>query len=167
MEAPERPQIKLKRNGFDKTVELAAVLLLVGLWMYTFTHYKALPAIIPTHFSGDGSVDGYGNKWMLFTLPFIGTLLYGMLSVFSRYPHKFNYMTTITQANAVKQYTIATQLLRVLKLAILLIFWSLDYQTVQVAQGSTSDFSNWFILLDMSLIFVPLFYFLIQFSKNS
>ncbi|MGL2966167.1 DUF1648 domain-containing protein [Flavobacterium sp. XGLA_31] len=167
MEPSERPRIQLQLSIADKIVEVLAILLLLFFWIYTLKQYSNLPDIIPTHFSGDGTVDGYGVKQTMFIMLFIATGLFVMLTVFSRYPHKFNYMTVITEANALTQYTLSTRMLRVMKLSVTLVFLALDFKTIETAHGHADSLGGWFMLLIMGLIFVPLFYFLIQFSKNS
>ena len=78
-----------------------------------------------------------------------------------------NYSATITAENAEVQYRIMTRMIRVLKVFVLLIFWILDYKTVQIALGWPDVLGKWFLLLLFTLLFAPIFYFLIQLSKNS
>lgn len=163
----DRPKIKIPLTMTDKIVELIGLLVLIGFWIFTLTHYSQLPDIIPTHFGAEGKPDGYGEKWTLFLLPIIGSTLYIALTILARFPHKMNYSATITEINAAKQYTIMVQMLRVLKVMILLVFFVLDYKTVQIALGLPDLFGRWFLLLVFALFFVPIFYFLIQSSKNA
>jgi uncharacterized membrane protein len=167
MQEQSRPKITIPIKNSDLIIEVISVVLLVVFWIYTILQYNSLPDIIPTHFKGDGSVDGTGPRWMIFGLPIVSTLFYIGLAYASRFPEKFNYMTEITKQNAPKQYTIAAQMLRVMKLCIIVVFFAVDYQTVLSAHGNESELGGWFMIFIMSLIFVPLFYFLIQFSKNS
>jgi hypothetical protein len=43
------------------------------------------------------------------------------MTVLNRFPHIFNYTTTITEENALREYTRATRLVRYLKLTMVLI----------------------------------------------
>ena len=167
MEHENRPQIKISLTASDKVVEVLSILLLVAFWCFTFLHYKSLPEVIPTHFKANGTVDGYGPKWTFFLLPILTLFFYIGLTLASRFPHKFNYMIEITEQNANKQYGIASQMLRVMKLCVILVFFAIDYKTVHDVSSATSNLDGWFMLMIMSLIFFPIFYFLIQFSKNS
>ncbi|WP_284652125.1 DUF1648 domain-containing protein [Flavobacterium terrisoli] len=167
MSTAERPLIKLQLTITDKILEVVGLLVLLGFWFFMLSHYTQLPDIIPTHFGGGGKPDGYGSKWTIIMLPIVGTLLYTGLTIVSRFPHKFNYTATITQANAEKQYSIMVRMIRVMKTMVLLTFFVLDYQTTQIALGLPDIFGNWFLFLLFAMIFVPLFYFLIQSSKNS
>lgn len=167
MNSSHRPKIKIPFTVLDTLIEWVGVLLLVCFWNYTIVHYTTLPEIIPTHFGAQGKPDGYGEKWMILSLPVIGTILYMGLTLASYYPHTFNYMVTITEKNAVKQYTIAKKMIRIMKVSLILVFFLLDIHTIRTALNYPDILGKWFLLVLFALIFIPLFYFLIQFSKNS
>lgn len=162
-----KPKIKIPLTVTDKILEATGLLILMAFWIYTLSHYNQLPEIIPTHFDGSGKPDGYGAKWTIITLPIVSTILFIGLTVLTRFPHKFNYMATITQDNAEKQYKIMTKMLRMLNVMLLLVFFLLDYQTIRIALNLPDLFGRWFMLLVFAMVFVPIFYFLIQSSKNS
>ncbi|MGL2963420.1 DUF1648 domain-containing protein [Flavobacterium sp. RSB2_4_14] len=151
----------------DKFLEVMGLLVLIFFWIFTLSNYNQLPEIIPTHFGAEGKPDEYGAKWTIFTLPTVSSILYIGLTIAIRFPHHFNYLVTITEENAEKQYTLVTRLLLMLKLMVLLVFLLLDFQTVQIALGQPDIFGRWFLLIVFGMVFVPLFYFLIQTSKNS
>jgi uncharacterized membrane protein len=161
------PNIKIPITSTGKIMEAIGLLILIAFWVYTLAYYSQLPDIIPTHFSTGGKVDGYGNKWMIITLPIIGTMLYLGLTFIARYPHKMNYMVTITEANAVKQYSIVAKMFRVMKIAILLVFFLIAFETVQVALGLPNVLGKWFLLIIFAMVFIPVFFFLIISSKNA
>lgn len=167
MEPQNRPIIKVPLTRTDIIIEVLCVATLLCSGIYTFVHYNALPDIIPTHYNGSGKVDGYGGKESLFIMPVIALAMYIGLTFAIRFPHKFNYMTEITEANAAKQYSITVRMLRVLKLSVVIIFFLIDYATIKASLTNATELGGGFMLLVMSLIFVPLFYFLIQLSKNS
>ncbi|NNT73087.1 DUF1648 domain-containing protein [Flavobacterium sp. IMCC34852] len=167
MSTSTRPIIKLPLTFFDKSIEAIALLVLIGFWVFTLYHYPMLPDTIPTHFGGGGEPDGFGSRGMILGLPIVSTILYLALTIFSRFPHKMNYSVTITEENAALQYRIMTRMIRVLKVMMLIIFLILDYKTVQVALQWPDVLGRWFLLLLFTLLFGPLFYFLIQTSKNS
>ena len=128
MVTSNRPILKLPLTAFDLSIEVLGLLLLIGFWIFTVNFYPSLPEVIPTHFGGGGKPDGFGSKATILGLPIVSTVLYLMLTIFSRYPHKMNYSATITAENAEVQYRIMTRMIRVLKVFVLLIFWILDYK---------------------------------------
>lgn len=166
MNFEKRPIISISLTKFDKLLEFITWSILIGFWVYTFLHYKALPETIPTHFNGLGEIDGYGSKWMIITLPVLTTILTLGLTIMHYYPHKLNYSEEITTQNAKCQYTLVTQMLRVLKLIVVVIFFSIDYKTIQIALGNETNLGNWFLPLVLILTFGTIFYYIIKMSKN-
>ena len=162
-----RPKIKIQLTTTDKIIEVVGLLVLIGFWFFTLFYYKQLPDIIPTHFGAEGKPDGFGEKYTILFLPIVGSLIYIALTILARFPHKMNYTAMITEANAAKLYTTMTRMLRVLKVVMVLVFFVLDYKTIQIALELPDLFGKWFLLLVFALVFVPIFYFLIQISKNS
>lgn len=150
-----RPKIKLTLSPLDKTLELTATIFFVIMWGLTIYSYFKLPTTIPIDYNASGQVDGYGNKMTLLLLPVLGTLIYFGLTQLNKYPHIFNYMTQITEDNAQRQYTIATRMLRFLKLAILLIFSLIIIFTYLTTIGVTNGLGFWFLPLTLGLLLLP------------
>ena len=158
----KRPKIELSNTLLDKLLEISGYVILAGLWIFNTISFFSLPEIIPIHFDGNGDVDGYGKRATIFLLPIIGTFLFGMMTILNKSPENFNYSVEINTDNAEKQYTIATRLMRILKVIMIFIFLLIDYQTVQIAMGEATRLGNWFMLVISVLIFCPILYFGIQ-----
>jgi uncharacterized membrane protein len=161
----ERPKLKLELTQADMTIEIIGWLLIFAVWGLTVINYQRLPDIIPTHFNGAGVADGFGDKWMILTLPLIATILFVGLTILNKFPHIFNYPTEITADNALRQYTNATRLTRYLKLIIVFIFGLIAFKTIQKANGEADGLGIWFLPLTVGLIFIPLTYYLIKSFK--
>ena len=162
-----RPKIKLIPTTADKLVEALGWLILLALWGWTITHYSSLPGTIPTHFNATGQADGFGSKATILSLPVIASLLFIGLTVLNRYPHSFNYPTAITQDNALRLYTLATRMLRYLKLVLVLVFGGIEFMTIQHATGKAAGLGAWFLPLTLVLVFLPLVYFVINSFKSN
>jgi uncharacterized membrane protein len=158
----ERPKITLVPSTADKLVELLGWIILLALWGWTFSHYSTLPGTIPTHFNAAGEADGFGSKASLSALPIIATLLFIGITVLNRYPHSFNYPTSITQDNALRLYTLATRMLRYLKLVLVVVFGGIEFMTIQNATGKAAGLGAWFLPLTLLLVFLPLIYFVVK-----
>ncbi len=163
----ERPKIKLIPTTADMLVELLGWIVLLTIWGWTFTYYSSLPDTIPTHFNAAGEVDGFGSKASIIGLPVIASLLFIGLTVLNRYPHIFNYPTAITQDNALRQYTLATRMLRYLKLVLALVFGGIELMTIQHATGKAAGPGTWFLPLTLVLVFLPLIYFVVKSFKSN
>ncbi|OYQ33922.1 hypothetical protein CHU92_12600 [Flavobacterium cyanobacteriorum] len=162
----ERPKLKLEHTEADKTVEIIGWLLIFAVWILTIINYQSLPDIIPTHYNGAGVADGFGDKWMILTLPIVATVLFVGLTILNKFPHIFNYPAEITADNALRQYTNATRLIRYLKVIIVIIFGLIAFQTIRHANGQTEGLGIWFLPMTMGLIFIPLIYYLIKSTKT-
>lgn len=163
----DRPKIKLERTATDRAVEILGWTALLALWTLTIINYSSLPDTIPIHYNGAGQADGFGGKGNILTLPFMATVLFTGLSVLNRYPHVFNYPTPITKENAVRQYTIATRMIRYLKLIVVVIFGLIVLQTVRNVNGQISGLGVGFLSLIAGLIFIPLICFVIKSRKTA
>lgn len=165
--AIERPKITPIPTSTDKLVEVLGWIILLALWGWTITHYSSLPGTIPTHFNAAGKADGFGGKATILSLPLIASLLFIGITVLNRYPHSFNYPTAITQDNALRQYTLATRMLRYLKLVLVLVFGGIEFMTIQNATGKAAGLGAWFLPLTLVLVFFPLIYFLIKSAQKN
>ncbi len=158
----ERPKIKLIPTTADNLVDLLGWIMLLSIWALTTTHYSTLPDTIPTHFNAAGEADGFGSKASIIGLPVIATLLFIGLTVLNRYPHIFNYPLAITEDNALRLYTLATRMLRYLKLVLVLVFGGIEFMTIQHATGKGAGLGVWFLPLTLVLVFLPLIYFVVK-----
>jgi len=161
-----RPKIKLTLSPLDNKLELTGKIFLVFMWGLTVYALLKLPTTIPIHFNASGQADGYGNKITLLIMPVLATMLYFGLTQLNKYPHIFNYMTRIAEDNAEKQYTIATRMLRFLKLAILVIFSFIILFTYLTTIGMTSGLGFWFLPLMSGLLLIPTITGIIQSLKK-
>lgn len=155
-----RPVIKITITLFDKAFEITGLIMLLMLWFQVVTSYSTLPGNIPIHFNFSGTADNFGSKQMLFTLPILGTLIFTLLSWLNRRPHNYNYATTITDENALSQYTIATKMIRMLKLSVLILFNILVYGVIQTSMSVSKGLGIEVFLLTLVLILGPVAYFL-------
>jgi len=167
MKTNNRSKINIPFTTLDIVIEVLSGLMVIAGWVFAILNYSRLPEIIPTHFGGNGVVNGYGPKSTLFILPGLAVLAYIGLSWVARFPHKLNYLVDITEANAERQYRIAVRMMRTMKLCIITIFFAIDYQVVKAALNDSVKPGGFFTLLILSLVFVPVLYFLIQSSRNA
>lgn len=155
-----RPVIKITLTIFDKALEIAGLIMLLVLWFQVVTSYSALPDTIPTHFNFSGKADNFGPKQMFLVLPILGTLLFSLLTWLNGRPNIYNYATTITNENALAQYTIATKMIRVLKVTVLILFNILLYKKFQTSIGEKNGLGSGVLLYTIVLIIGPVVYFL-------
>ncbi len=162
MKANPRPKLTIEPTGFDRTLEALAVAGIISLWVVVLLKYSTLPERIPTHFNFKNEVDGYGSKDSILLLPIIGSAIYILLSVINKFPHFFNYPTPITEENALRQYQLATRLIRLLKTGIALTFLGIIFMTFEAIDGQSS-FSGYLIFpMLIAFVFAPIIWYFIR-----
>ena len=157
-----RPRIKIEPTGFDKTLEAIGLLGIISLCAVVAIKYSSLPERIPTHFNIRNEVDNYGSKSTILVLPLIGSVIYVLLTVINNYPHVFNYPKAITEENALRQYQLATRLLRLLKVGISFVFLCIIFMTFEAIEGH-SDTPGYLIFpMLMLFVFGPIIWYFIK-----
>ena len=156
-----RPIIKLRLTTTDKIFEIIGWSVLVASWGMIIVCYPKLPDIIPTHYNHVGHIDGFGEKDSILKLPVTATILFIGMTLLNKFPHIFNYPTSITENNALRQYTIATRLIRYLKFAFVLLFGIIAFTSIQNANGQ-NGFSGLFLPFTIGFIILPLIYFIVK-----
>lgn len=157
-----RPILQLKKKRIDHWLEWTSWLLIAFIWAYSCYHYPSLPDIIPVHYGEGGMADGYGSKNTLFLIPSIVTAIVILLKVINRHPHRFNYLATINQENAVDQYSMATRLIRYLQAFIPAMFLYIVVIEIKGAGEQNSTLGPWFLLLLIPGIMIPTVYTVYQ-----
>ncbi len=155
-----RPKIKLQLSLLDKVLETAGYLLIMLLWVVTLFAYFNLPNNIPTHFNILGKPDNYGGKATIIVLPIVATLVFSLLTFLNKYPHVFNYATTITDENAELQYTYGTRMLRFLKIAVAINFTLINVFTYLTAIEKANGLGVWFLPFMIGMIVIPIAFFI-------
>jgi uncharacterized membrane protein len=158
----QRPKLKLNLSTSDWVIELLGWLALVGFWILVLVNFNDLPQRIPTHFNGAGVADDYGGKNTIIILPILGTILFLAITYINQFPHIFNYLSKITQENALQQYTNATKMMRFLKLIVVLLFGGIAFKTIAHAKGNSEGLGVWFLPIAILILVVPLVFFTIK-----
>jgi uncharacterized membrane protein len=151
----DRPKFRPALNNADLFMEMLGWVSVILIWALVFSKYSSLPDSIPSHFDAAGKVDQYGSKGTIFILPAIGTLLFIGMTILNRYPYIFNYTVRITAGNARRQYTIATRIIRYLKVTIMVTFLIIEYRIFTTAEGKTSGLGGWFLPVSVAVILIP------------
>jgi uncharacterized membrane protein len=136
--------------------------MLAFIWIITLYFYRKLPGTIPTHFNAAGTADDFGPRSSVFFLPALGTVLFIGMSILNRFPHIFNYPVKITPENALRQYTMATRMIRVLKLSVLIVFTLITWLTGHAAISQAGSIGAWLMPAILILVFAPVAYYIVK-----
>jgi len=163
----ERPKIKLELTTTDKALEFAGWVAVFVMWVLIIANYSNLPDTIPTHYGPTGKADAFGGKAALWVLPLVATLTFVGMTLLNKFPHLFNYPTKITNENALNQYTLATRLLRYMKLPMVVLFGYITFQTIQTANGQADGLGNWLLPVGLVVVFIPLTFYFVKARRGT
>lgn len=135
-----------------EAVSLVALLTLWGLTAFALFGPRALPDRIPTHFNAAGVPDGWGTPSMLWVMPGIGLVLYGLMTLVARFPGSFNYPARVTPTTRPALEALALRMIVALKAEVIIIFAWIQYQTLELLRGSQSSLMP--VLLPLAIVLV-------------
>lgn len=161
-----RPKIKIPLETLDVIVEFTTLAVLIILWSYMVISYASLPEIVPTHFNGNGEVDGTGGKSSVWFLMAIATVITLGIHILTKYPHIHNYLVEITAKNAAYHYKKSSRLLRFVNLFTLLLMSYVAYSVVATAMGKQVILGSSFIYIIIGFSVVMPTLLIIYMSKN-
>ncbi len=105
------------------------------------------------------------SKQSLIYLAATGVVLYLLMFILSRYPHLYNYIWPITEANAETQYRMASTFMIVMANIIIWLFAYMSWQTIQTALGHAEGLGSWFLVAFMVLTFGSVVVYLLVASR--
>lgn len=156
---------KIKSTKTDRIIEVIGWILLLGIWVLAIISFSDLPDTIPIHFNASGKADRFGEKTNIFILPIIGTILFIGMTFLIKNLHILKYPTATTDKDVYRQYSNTAQMIRILKLVIVLVFGLIVMKTLQNANGNADGLGAWFLPLTIGSFIVPIIYFLVKSIK--
>ena len=159
---PNRPVIRPEMEPVDWLIEGLALGGLLFFAGYAIFNYHRIPLTIPTHFDGSGRADEFGDRSSFLILPGIALFIYALMTLINLIPHTFNFAVKITPANALRQYKLATRMVRTLKTSLVWVFWYISYSTIEVANERMSGMGVWFLPISLGFILGPLIFYIIM-----
>ena len=154
---PKRPEYKLQLTPIELIVELAALAAILLNIALEVVYWPTLPAQVQLNASA------LGNTRMIFLfLTIIAAFVYACLSVMSLFPQLFNYPVEITAENAPRQYRHMANMMRSVKLEIMLAMLYIEWAFIQAGQGTLPEVSPLFIPALLVALALTMGYFLFQ-----
>lgn len=134
-----RPRLKIEAEPIDRvidTIGLIGLFTLISLPIYFFNAYE--PETL-------GAFNSSRHE-LIWLLPITGTLLFIAFQYFKQHPHTFTFTSDINYENALRHYTNAAKVLRIINSASMCIMAYITYTNVQAGLGVNSDLGQFFIL---------------------
>lgn len=144
----DRPQPILRYTRFMAIFDGIAALAFATAVYLVARAWIALPDSIPVHFSARGEPDRWGGKTSILFGPALSFSSILVLSIVSQFPRSFNYLHPITEQNAQRQYTVARELMAMLRAQLASLAVATTHMQIQAARdGFTSNTSTASVLV--------------------
>lgn len=163
----KRPKIVPPASKIDKIFEIVALIGVLLAIIIVIIGAVILPNIIPTHYKISGGVDTYGSKWpilVVFLIPMI--FIYALLTFVNRYPYNFNYVTIVTEENALRLYSNACTMMRCMKAILVWMFLIMEWFAILLSNNPGLTGLSWIGWIIMLLFFIVLAVTIVYAVKN-
>jgi hypothetical protein len=156
----------LPQSKLEWAVEGISILAL-GFGVFTLVQaWPDLPARVPRHFDFAGKPDAWGAKVNLWVLPFVGVVIYLMLTVVGRLPHSHNFPVTVTPWNAPRLYRLSRMMVVWLKAQISCTLGYIAWAQVRVALGNAQGLGWAFLPVTLFTIGITIFLYWRRFYRE-
>lgn len=126
----------LLRTPYDWVIEEVALLSTLFVFYPLFIYDQLAEGnIIPIHYNTQGVADGWTDRSLFWIVAFITLTLYIGLSIAEKFYPKFKYPIEVVESNANGVYRLAVQLIRHIKLIVVLILAYVCYNCLLIALG--------------------------------
>ena len=149
--------MKLQNRVFGFSVNIVCLALLMGNVVYLIVVWSSLPDQIPGHFDFAGNVTRYDGKGTLLVMPIFNWVLFLGLSLVERFPSAWNTGVKVTEENKERVYRIIRDMLVTVKFSIVV-----SFLFISVNQTLGSSLPRWFMPAFLSLMFVPMIFFIVK-----
>lgn len=151
---------------FDAILEVFGFIALISLWVMTYRFQHIGAEMVPEDFSFFQTPNEFWASKMTYTVPVIATILYVGLTVYNLRPQYGDYPVQVSSEKNVQLSEINKRLWRWLKFNLLVIFIVIEYFSFHTGSSAGTGISPAFIYVFPVLLFGPVVFFFIEFSKN-
>lgn len=148
-------------------VALAVFALLLWITYNGLYGPNRLPERIPIHFGADGQPNGWGSPAGLWLLPAIVLVVYGGMTLVSRFPSAFNYPVRATAENRARLEALTLQMIAWLKMEILCLFTFIQWCVVQSARQGKLNLSPLVVPAFLAIIFTTIGWHMVKMFRAS
>jgi hypothetical protein len=150
----------------DIVAEVLSLLVLLSLWGLTYYFQHESLDIVPEGYDFFRNPTEYWASRMTYSVPMVATIIYVGLTLYNKRVQYGDFAVEINKGKGDALRQINKRLWRWLKLNILLMFAVIEYFSFHTGSNAGSGISGWFIFTFPLLLFGPLLYFFLEFSKN-
>ncbi len=151
-----RPTIQLQKTKLQIFGNFIGYGIFIGGVLFTIFSLPTLPNEVPIHFNIGGEVDGWGSKYVLLLLPFIGVVTVLAFEALEKRPHLHNYPQHINESNVRQFYKVSVRTMSLIKNGTLVILGLLQFEIVLAAKESDNTFGITMVGVTTVVLLLPL-----------
>lgn len=153
----QRPRVLPVARPADRWLEVASVVALIAIVTGAVAAYSGLPDRVPTHFDLAGRPDDYGSRATVFFMPVVAAVLYTIMTLAQRLkPWYWNIPARVTEENAAAVYGATARMLRIVKLASVLLVGLVLVVIVRSAHAGNAQ-GTWLPLIGVGALLMTVF----------
>lgn len=114
----QRPLPDLDPDPRNTILAVMGLVIIVVCSVWLISVWDRVPDTVNTHFGPSGTPDDTGSKYQIIVLPGMALVMWIVLGVLVRIPHKYNYAVKITPENAQRQYELGVSLMSWMRLSV-------------------------------------------------
>ena len=153
--------MKIKNTKIDWIIEGVCLLLLGGITLYLILNWSSMPDKIPMHYNAAGEIDRWGKKIEIIFIPVMSWLLYGLITLTEQNPKYWNTGVQVTEENAHRIYRILKSMVKTTKVFMIIVFFY-----ITVCSITARSMSPWALLIELTVIFGNLIFWIVKLFKN-
>lgn len=165
MKAPEQ-SAPIPLSFADKLIEVLGIVALVWLWLETAYFQQLGQEQVPANYNFFETPSDYWASKMTFAVPLVATFFYIGISWFNYYNRDIDHLVDASTDKKRALIAINRRLWRWVKLNLIIIFLMIEYFSFHTGSNYGTGVPTWMILFFPLILFSPLVYFFIEYSKS-
>lgn len=139
---------ELRMKTINRIANIICVIIIAIMVVLLILNWNSLPDQAPTHFTFDGTPDGFGGKTALILEPIVAVAFFALISVVQHFPKIWNFPVQLTAENMEREYLIASFMLNAVKVLVTIIF------LMSLLSALISGFPAWLMMAGIVITLV-------------
>lgn len=167
MSIEKKKNIFMEMNKKERIVEFFGFCVFLAMLIYLFATYGNISAKIANHFMFWEKPGALDDKASLLYIPAVTVFIYLILNAIGNSPQHFKYPITITNRNRDHYYGLAKNLIRYVKVEIVVISSIVEISMINDALKNGFTLPYWFIMVAALVMFVTTIYYSYRLSSHN
>lgn len=160
-----RPKLEFQNTRYERVIAWASILGLIVLFLLPAIRISDIDNMVAIHMGILGNMGNYVNKYFIFLIPLCALLIYVLSRYLTKFPHKLNYIYSITEENAHRQYRNARLGLKIMTLEVIYLLLWLELSSISEALGKEYTLYSIIFIVNLILMILTLIYMIYKMVK--